>query len=347
MRRRTFVTGSLIAAAASATAVWRARLGWATAVPRRSDDGQPMPDGRALVRDAGLAFGTTVSIAAVHENPEVARRALRKALDETRRIDSLMTVFRPESQVGRLNTLGRLEDPDPQLVRVLEFSQELSALSGGAFDVTVQPLWLLFARCKREGRLPLPAEVAAARSRVDWTALEVSRRRIALGRPGMSITLNGVAQGYAADVVLGVLREHGVRDALIYTGEYGAEGERQAGRPWTVGIQHPRAPDTIVAAVAMDGRFLATSGDYATAFTDDFLYHHIFDPHTGYSPRGLSSVAVAAASGMAADALTKPLMVLEPPRAAAVLSRFAGAGALCIDKEGHIVHSQGMRLVTG
>jgi len=346
MRRRIFVTGSLLATAAAAAAVWRGRLG-----PDRSraqpDGAEPLPDGRFFLRDAALAFGTTVSIAAVHENPDVARRALAMALDEVHRIDRLMTVFRPESQVGRLNASGRLEDPDPGLVRVLEFSQELSALSDGAFDVTVQPLWLLFAMCKREGRLPSPAEVTAARSLVGFGALEVSRRRIALRRPGMSITLNGVAQGYAADVVLGSLREHGVEDALIDTGEYGAEGERERGKPWTIGIQHPRAPGTIVAAVAMDGRFLATSGDYATTFSEDFVYNHIFDPHTGYSPRRLSSVAVAAASGMEADGLTKPMMVLEAGRAAALLSRFAGAGAVCIDKGGSVVQAQGIRLVAG
>jgi FAD:protein FMN transferase len=347
MRRRTFVSGSLVAAGAAATAVWRARLGWATAAASRPAGVQPMPDGRALVRDAGLAFGTTVSIAAIHRDPSGAAEALGEALDEVRRIDSLMTVFRPESQVGRLNAHGVVDDPDPDLVRVLEFSQRLSALSDGALDVTVQPLWRLFVECRRRGRLPSADEVAAARSLVDWTALEVSSRRIALGRPGMSVTLNGVAQGYAADLALRRLRERGIQDALIDAGEYGAEGERQPRRPWTVGIQHPRAPDAVVAAVAMDGRFLATSGDYATTFSDDFVHHHIFDPRTGQSPRGLSSVAVAAATGMEADALTKPMMVLEPSKARALLSSFAGAGALWIDKQGRIVASQGMRLVTG
>ncbi len=346
MRRRIFITGSLLAAAATAASVWRARLGWAGADARLPAGAQPMPDGRMLVRDAALAFGTTVSIAAVHENPDVALAAIGEALDQTRRIDSLMTVFRPESQVGRLNAAGVVSHPDSDLVRVLQFSQRLAALSDGAFDVTVQPLWLCFVECKRIGRIPLRDEIAAARSLVDWTALEVSARRIALGRPGMSITLNGVAQGYAADLALGVLSERGIRDALIDTGEYGAQGARQRGQPWTLGIQHPRDPDAVIAAVAMDGRFLATSGDYATTFTDDYLYNHIFDPRTGVSPPGLSSVAVAAASGMEADGLTKPLMVLEQARAQALLARFPGAGAVWIDKDSRIVASQAMRLIS-
>lgn len=347
MQRRIFVTGSLLAAAAAATSAWRGRSGRTTPGARRPASAEPLPDGRTLVRDAALAFGTTVSIAAIHEDPGVAAEAIGEALDRTRRIDSLMTVFRPQSEVGRLNAMGALSHPDPQLVRVLEFSQRLAALSEGAFDVTVQPLWRLFVECKRRGRLPSPGEVAAARSLVDWTALEVSPRRIAFGRAGMSITLNGVAQGYAADLAMDALRERGIHDALIDTGELGAEGERRPRQPWTIGIQHPRVPDALIATVAMDGRFLATSGDYATTFSDDFVYNHIFDPRTGCSPKELSSVSVAAASGMEADGLTKPMMVLDLPRAQALLSQFPGAGAAWIDKRGEVVASQRLPLGAG
>jgi thiamine biosynthesis lipoprotein len=305
-----------------------------------------LPDGRLLVRGAGLAFGTTVSIAAVHQDPARALHAIDRALAEVRRVDQLMTVFRPDSQVGRLNAEGALRRPDPHLVRVLDFSQRLSAMSGGAFDVTVQPLWLLAVRCQREGRRPSPGEVAAARALVDFTALEVSPGRVALARRGMGITLNGVAQGYATDLALAALRERGVEDALLDTGELGAEGARQPGRPWTVGIRHPRRPEDVIARVAMDGRVLATSGDYATPFTDDLESHHIFDPRTGRSPAGLSSVSVAAPSGMEADGLTKPMMVLDRASARALLVRFPGAGALWIDKGGAVVEWRGLDLET-
>jgi thiamine biosynthesis lipoprotein len=346
MRRRVFVTGSL-AAAAAASSIFGARRGRIVSGTRWFAGAEPLPDGRVLVRDAAIAFGTTVSIAAIHENPEVAAGAIGEALARTQAIDALMTVYRGESEVGRLNSLGALPHPDPHLVRVLEFSQKLSSLSEGTFDVTVQPLWKLRTRCKRLGRTPTPDEVAEARALVDWSAVEISSRRISLGRPGMSITLNGVAQGYAADLAVAALKERGVHDALVDTGEFGAEGERRPLRPWTIGIQHPREADAVLATVAMDGRFLATSGDYATTFSEDFVHHHIFDPRTGDSPGGLSSVVVAAASGMEADALTKPVMVLEPSRARALLSRFPGAGAAWIDKGASIVGAQDLSLVAG
>jgi thiamine biosynthesis lipoprotein len=112
-----------------------------------------------------------------------------------------------------------------------------------------------------------------------------------------------------------------------------------------VGLRHPRDPAAVIAAVPMDGRFLAISGDYATTFTDDFSSHHIFDPRTGRSPSGLSSAVVAATSGMEADGLTKPMMVLDLPRARQLLASFPGSGAVWIDKRGQVVASTAVKLV--
>jgi FAD:protein FMN transferase len=340
MRRRTFVTGGLVAGAAAAAALWRGR-----GAPTAGDAGEALPDGRVLVRGAALAFGTTITVAAIHEDPGTARAAIADALGEARRVDALMSVHRDDSEVGRLNATGVLAHPDARLVHVLERAQRLSELSGGAFDVTVQPLWTLFADCRRAGRLPSRPEIASARARVGWARLEVSPRRIALGAAGMGVTLNGIAQGYATDLALAALAARGVRDALLDTGEYGAEGARTPSRPWMVGVQHPRDPGALLGAVAMDGRFLATSGDYATTFSDDRLYHHIFDPATGVSPPALSSVVVAASSGLDADALTKPLMILDRERAGSLLARFPGAGALWVDKAARVVGARGLTLL--
>jgi len=335
MQRRTFVAGSLLAAG-GAGAAWL-RLG----AGRRpeADGAEELPDGRFLVRGAALAFGTSVSIAAVHAHPERARLAIGEALDEVRRVDRLCTVFRPGSEVGRLNAKGSLSRPDPGLVRLLRFSQRLADLSDGAFDPTVQPLWLVADRCRREGRRPSREELGAAHALVDWRALEVSARRIAFARPGMAITLNGVAQGWATDLALAALRARGVADALLDTGEMGSEGERQPGRPWTVGVRHPRRPGEVVARIVLDGRILAVSGDYDAPFTGDFENHHVLDPRTGRSPPGVASVAVAAPVGMEADALTKPMMILDRARALRLLAHFPGAGALWIDKRGGLAGS--------
>jgi FAD:protein FMN transferase len=280
----------------------------------------------------------------VHGDAGEARAALAAALAEVRRVDALMTVYRPDSQVGRLNAQGFLRDPDPHLVRVLEFSRRLWALSGGAFDVTVQPLWRCWAACRGEGRRPTARELGQALALVGSDALEISRGEVRLGRPGMAVTLNGVAQGYAADLALASLAARGVRDALLDTGEHGAEGERQPGDPWALGVRHPRDPGALLGRLRLDGRFVATSGDYATPFSADLADHHVLDPSTGRSPGGLSEVVVAAATGLEADGLTKPMMILPRDRARALLAGFPGAGALWIDKGCRIVDGTGLWL---
>ncbi len=337
MRRRTFVSASLLAAGAAGLA----SAGLLRRAGAADPEGARSTDGRSVVRAAGLAFDTSVSICAIHEDSKRARRALSRALGRLAELDAQLVVQRPGSQVGRLNADGSLERPGPHLVRLLEFAQTLAGASQGAFDPTVQALWELYVDCQRRRCPPSRAELAQARARVDWSAIEVSARRVRLA-PGMSITLNGLVQGYAADLAFEALAQDGVTDALIDAGEYGALGRNPTGRPWRVGIQHPRDPGALIGAVAMDGRFLATSGDYSMHFTEDFSAHHIFDPRTGTSPAGLSSVAVAAHSGLLADGLTKPMMVLDLACAQKLLDRYAGAGAVWIDKSSRIVATRNL-----
>jgi thiamine biosynthesis lipoprotein len=336
MKRRLFVSASLLAAGAAAAWPWwswRARP-WAQPLERAAD-------GRFVVRAAALAFDTSISVCVLHEDRERARRAAARALSRVAELDAKLVVQRPGSQVSRLNASGRLERPSPHLVCLLEFAQTLAGASGGAFDPTVQPLWELHRECQRRGRTAGRNELAEARSRVDFATIDANSRRVRLP-PRRSITLNGLVQGYAADVAFDSLAQDGVLDALIDAGEYGALGSNPAGRPWRVGIQHPRDPSALIGAVPMDGRFLATSGDYSMSFSDDFRLNHIFDPHTGVSPLRFSSVAVAAGSGLVADGLTKPMMVLDLAAGQRLLGRYPGAGAVWIDKSSRIVATRNL-----
>ncbi len=340
MKRRTIVVGTTLGGTLAAAGLWAAR---------RFDAGaEAGADGRVLARGAAVAFGTTVGIAAVTDRQgarqAAAQAAIARALAATQHIDRVMSLHRPDSQLSRLNRESILRDPDPHLRRNLEFSLRLAAQTGGAFDMTIQPLWALYARSRMQGRLPDRAEIDAARRQVDWTAVEVSERRIRV-RPGMAITLNAVAQGYAADVACAILADAGFHDALVDTGEFGAVGSAQSGAPWTLGLQHPRDAGVAISAIRMDGRFLATSGDYATTFTPDFVNHHIIDPARGRSPRDFSCVAVAAPTGLQADGLATALMLLDRRRGAALLAHYARADAVWIDKASRLEASRGMPLV--
>ncbi len=307
-----------------------------------------------LLRSKGLeraertswALGSDVSITALHEDRREAERAIDDAFAELETVEEVMSLYRPQSQLCRLNREGAIENPHPYLVMVLRAATETSRASDGAFDATVQPLWQLYSDAKKAGHLPDPAAIERATRRVDWKKLEVADGRIRFGGDGMAVTLNGIAQGFAADRVQAVLRARGVRHALVNTGEFGVLGRKADGTPWTLGIQHPRRPDAYIALAALEGRFLSTSGDYATTFSDDFRHHHIFDPRTGLSPVEFSSVSVVARTGIESDALTKVLFVLGLQEGLERLKATPGADALVVFKDGRVLSTAGFPRLT-
>ena len=290
-----------------------------------------------------LGFGTTLTLLAGHEDERTLDRALDAAVDTLRRIEAQMSLFDPDSALSRLNRDAVLASPPAELLEVLQIAQAVSAASDGAFDVTVQPLWQVFAAAQRAGGLPDESQVAAARGRVGWRGLDVARDAVHLRQPGMAVTLNGIAQGYAADQVRRVLQAHGIRHALVDTGEFAPLGQNAAARPWALGIANPRDEQTLLAGLVSDGRCIATSADDATSFSADHRHHHIFDPGTGYSPTALAAVTVAADSGAIADALTKVLFVAGPGRAFE-LARAWNVDVLWVDKAGGWRATPGLRV---
>ena len=153
--------------------------------------------------------------------------------------------------------------------------------------------------------------------------------------------MNGIAQGYAADRAAAALNRHGIRHALINTGEVNALGRKSNDTAWTVGIQHPRREDAYISLARLAGRCLATSGDYATTFSSDFQHHHLFDPRSGRSPTHVSSVSIAAPSALQADALSTAVFVLGPERGLELVQAFRGADALLVKKDGSALATNG------
>ncbi|MEO8599738.1 MAG: FAD:protein FMN transferase, partial [bacterium] len=304
MRRRTLLSASLGLSALAGLANG-ASLHDLLSGASRSDS-----EGLTLHTGSELAFGTTVTIKVLHGDAVSAQAAIQAALREVKKIDGLMSVYQERSQVFALNRHGLVDAPDDHLLYVLAFAQQLSRLTAGAFDITVQPLWRAFSEARSRGALPAPDQIAAAKSLVDWRQVDMRRQQVRLRTAGMAITLNGLAQGYAVDLALAALRAAGVQHALLDTGEFGAIGNKSAGQAWALGIGSPRQADAIVAKVKMDGRKIATSGDYATVFSSDFVHHHIFDPASGDSPPTLASVTVAAPTGILADGLSTAFMVM-------------------------------------
>ena len=289
------------------------------------------------------ALGTDVKITVLDRDEEIARNGIVAALNKIEHVEKLMSLYRPASQLSLLNRKGVLRNPNPDLAMVLRKAKNLSKLTNGAFDVTVQPLWNLYARHAQCGSLPSENEIAKIRRRIGWDHVVVEEDIIFFDRPGMQVTLNGVAQGLAADFARQALEEWGIRDALIDAGEFNAIGSPTRRDSWHIAVQHPRQEGNI-AKTGLQSRSLSTSGDYGTKFSDDYRHHHLFDPHTGISPAELSAVSVAAPTALEADALSTALFVLGPDKAKEMAESMKRVDALFISKSGIMTATDGFPL---
>lgn len=258
--------------------------------------------GSAAVRWRGRALGAPAEMILHHPDRAQAERLIRRVVVEIDRLERIFSLYRPDSALATLNARGALADPPVELIELLEQSHTVWALSGGMFDPTVQPLWLLHARHfstpDADPAGPPHGSIEAVLARIGFEHVAFDRNRIAFRRPGMGLTLNGVAQGYITDRAVGILRAGGVLHTLADLGEVRALGPRENGTPWHAGIA---GTDIRVDLV---NRAIATSGTNGFRFAGPGSPSHLLDPRTGVSAGRHDSVSVVAPTAAAADALS-------------------------------------------
>jgi FAD:protein FMN transferase len=299
--------------------------------------------GRAVAtpwRWEGRALGAPAAITLYHSDPQRARAAIAAGLSELARMESIFSLYRPDSALSRLNREGRLDGAPADLLTLLSRALALAEMSGGVYDPTVQPLWRLyldhFSAPNPDPAGPGPEVLAAARALVDWgsVAIDHGRRHIALTRPGMALTLNSGAQGYITDRVADVLRVHGFDRTLIDMGEPRALAPKPDGSAWHIAIANPADPSQTVATLEVVDRCVATSGGYGTLFDPAGRFTHILDPRTGHTAPAQASVSVVAETGIQADGLATAMLLVPKEKRHALLQKAGGIRALYVDPQG-------------
>ena len=288
----------------------------------------------------GEALGAVSSMMIWHPNADFARQTMARMLSEVARLNSVFSLYRSESELARLNGEGVVRNPSRDLVTVMEAGRAMGLASDGAFDPTVQRLWDIYARhfsvdyASPNG--PPAADVEAAKSLVDYRRIEVGQSAIRFGTPGMSATLNGIAQGYITDRIADLLHNEGFEHVVIELGETRVLGDHPNGAPWRIGLRDQNgATDRIIDL--SDGA-LAMSGGYGTVFDPTGRNHHLFDPSTGRSADRLLDVAVSAPRAMEADALATALFVAGEERAPTILANYPGATAILTRPDGTAIN---------
>jgi len=308
-----------------------------------------MSRGRWAERSAPM-MGTVVTVKAYGEEPEEAVEAALRRMGE---VASLFNLYDPRSEVSRINaraSRGWVKVSE-HVAKVLRRALHFSRLSGGAFDVTAAPLILLWKEAIKHTKKPPPKrEIEAAKGLVGYRWLEVHPEKplVRLRKHGMKVDLGGAAKGYVDDVGISELRRRGVRHALINSGgDIVALDAKPGGRPWAVGIEHPRREGEILGVVKVRGGAVTTSGDYRQFFIwRGKRFCHIVDPRTGYPASKCMSVTVVAPSGLDADILSTTIFVLGPEEGISLARRLEGVEALVVSSEGKVEMTPGMRKFT-
>jgi thiamine biosynthesis lipoprotein len=280
-------------------------------------------------------MGTTFAIVLYGENAGAARRAAAAAFERIASIDGRLTDYRDDSEamVAAREAVGRPVRVSDDLYRVLSSAVDMSASTACAFDVTVGPLTRVWRRARRQGELPDPTEIAAARAVTGCGLVRLDRRShtVTFERAGMRLDFGGIAKGYAADRALDVLRREGVSQALVAAGGDVAVGNPPAGaRGWRVAIA-PFAERVPAATpeVLLAHRGISTSGDAEQWVTiDGVRYSHILDPRTGQPLTGHRQVTVVARDATTSDMLATAVSVLGPSKGLQLVDRMAGAAGM-------------------
>lgn len=263
---------------------------------------------------SGRALGARASMKLAGMDETSAAPIFAAVEQELMRLEGVFSLYRTDSEITRLNLDGVLPAPSPELLQVLSLCDRLHRVSNGAFDPTIQPLWLAVAQ-------GADAEaIERARSLVDWNALQFDASEVRFDGAGRGLTLNGVAQGFVTDKIAALLKSHGLRDVLVNMGEIAALGRDTDGSEWSVGVAD--VSGAVVQRLHLRDRALATSAPLGTKIGAEADLGHIFTANEAQVTRAV--VSVSAPSAALADGLSTALCMLPETEALAVLGQFPG-----------------------
>jgi FAD:protein FMN transferase len=287
-----------------------------------------------------LAAFTTPSLDGAKIHP-----MLEKALGEIRRLESLMTTWRPDSELSAVNAAAGKKPVkvSPETLSVIQKSIWTSERSDGVFDITFEAMHGLWKFDEDlEEKIPSADAVHAARALIDYRKIRVDpdKGTVMLDKPGMRMSLGGIAKGYAVDAAARVLREAGLTSFFVQAGgDLYVSGKKPDGTPYRVGIRDPRGQgeSDYFAMLEVEDHAFSTAGDYERSFVKDGKrYHHIIDPRTGYPATASRSVTVWAKDAFTADAIDDAVFILGPERGLKLVESTDDCGAVIVDEHNKV-----------
>ncbi len=300
---------------------------------------------KELYKEARLVMGTYAEISLFAPGKEMAAEAIKAAFEEMERLDRLMSNYKAESELSKINKEAgnRPVHCDEELLGVIEKALYYSNLTGGAFDITVEPLVGLWGFYDGRVRVPSREELKSLLPAVSYKNIIIERSTaggsVRFSNPFTKLDLGAIGKGYAVDRVVEVLRGKGIESACVNLGgNIYALGNPEGRDFWKIGIQHPREKNTLLGHLELKDCAVATSGDYERfVVIDNKRYSHILDPRTGWPVEGMVSVSVVAPSAIEADVLSTSAFVLGEEKGCELLEGLKDtAGLMALERDGEI-----------
>ncbi len=291
-------------------------------------------------------MGTNIDVELWHEDAAKGNAAIDAVMSEMRRIDALMSHYKPESQLSRINQRAFREPVtvDPELFDLIELALHFSQLTDGAFDITYASVGYLYDY--RKHVKPTEGQIENALPGVNFRNLKLDAKThsVRFGHEGMRIDLGGIAKGYAVDRGIGLLQARGVQHAVVTAGgDTRIIGDR-FGRPWIVGIRHPDDKSRVVTRIPLVDTAMSTSGDYERYFDEKGVrYHHIIDPKTGHSASKVRSATILGPTAVQTDGLSKTAFVLGADKALEIIERLPDFDAVFVRPDGTVLYTKGLQ----
>jgi thiamine biosynthesis lipoprotein len=295
-------------------------------------------------------MGTRCDVELWSEDRAKGEAAIESVFADMRRIDLLMSTWKPNTQLSRVNQLASRQPVgvDAELFDLIRTALDYSATTRGAFDITYASVGYLYDF--KKGAHPSQDAIAKALPGVDYrqVRLDARRRTVRFLRPSMRIDLGGIAKGYAVDRGVDILRRAGFERAMVNAGgDTRIIGDR-FGKPWVVGVRNPDKEGVSFTRIPLTDAAISTSGDYERYFDDGGVrYHHILDPKTGESARALRSATVIGPTALQTDALSTSVFVLGAERGIELINSMAGIDAIVVTPQGKVLYSKGLEAPQG
>jgi thiamine biosynthesis lipoprotein len=317
----------------------------ATAPPPSLDASTFVPE--RITDEGRKVMGTHLAMVAftTRSNDEAAvRHAFDAAAREIERIELLMTTWRDDSEISRINAAAGNEPVavGQETFDVVAASVHTSEISEGTFDITFESLHGLWKFDQDlDPHPPAPAQIKAKLPLVNYRHIHLNndKRTVYLDKPGVRISLGGIAKGYAVDKASRVLLDSGLDAFFVQAGgDLYTRGNKPDGKPWAAGIRDPRGPEgSYFALLDVTDRAFSTAGDYERGYVvGGRRYHHIIDPRTGYPATASRSVTIWAPDALTADEIDDAVFILGPEKGLKLVESLDGVGAVIVDNRNKV-----------